>query len=248
MTYGVVFPASGAAGWILTKASIRLAKRWGAVDLPADYKVHRRAIPRLGGIGIVLGTASSMAAAVSLGIRFDAQMLIFAAGGLATAGLGLLDDVRGLKATRKLVGQVVVAVGVALGIAVTGGPGGLGLTGAIVTAALIIGLSNAVNLIDGMDGLPLLDTMLSVAKRIYARRPLFDPDRSHSYNLLADRLRPGYPMTVLVVCLAGACFAALGVLVFTATGLQAGISLGLLCGLLGLAIRRLKLFRMEGYV
>ncbi|WP_182199835.1 glycosyltransferase family 4 protein [Paraliobacillus salinarum] len=141
---------------ILTPYVIKLAIRIGAVDQPNDRKVHTKVMPRLGGLAII--------------ISFYAGFLIFntgysevwpiLAGGLIIAIVGFLDDMIQLSAKLKLLGQILAAA-----ITVIGGlqiefitvPFGdvieFGYFSIPLTVIWIVGVTNAVNLIDGLDGL-----------------------------------------------------------------------------------------------
>jgi UDP-GlcNAc:undecaprenyl-phosphate/decaprenyl-phosphate GlcNAc-1-phosphate transferase len=94
-------------------------------------------------------------------------------------------------------------------------------------------------------GLPVLDTGLSIVRRLIARRPLFSPDKQHIYNVLSERFSLRHPTAVLVVCLTAALFAVTGVFAFTAPSAQATATLISLCLFAALAVGKLKLFRME---
>ena len=130
-------------------------------------KIHGRPIPRLGGVAIVLGFYAPLLGLLlyptSMAQRFYAEPQRAAAlllGGLCIALLGLYDDVRGAGAGLKL--SVQLAVGVALWcsglrVEMLGLPGlgalPLGLLSLPVTVLWIAGVINAMNLIDGLDGL-----------------------------------------------------------------------------------------------
>jgi UDP-GlcNAc:undecaprenyl-phosphate GlcNAc-1-phosphate transferase len=152
---------------LLTPVMRALAQRVGAVSEPGERHVHTRAIPRLGGIAIAL---SAMAPALTLlfvdssvagFIRTEPSLVTgLLAGGTIMCALGALDDVRGLGVGTKLLVQVATAVfAYALGFRVDGialpfvGPVSLGYFGLPFTVLWIVGVTNAVNLIDGLDGL-----------------------------------------------------------------------------------------------
>ena len=130
-------------------------------------KIHGRPIPRLGGVAIVLGFYAPLlgllAYPTGMALKFYAEPLRAAAlllGGLCIALLGLYDDVRGAGAGLKLTIQLGVGLGLWLcGVRVEllGLPGlgavQLGLFSLPVTLLWIAGVINAMNLIDGLDGL-----------------------------------------------------------------------------------------------
>ena len=136
------------------------------VDSPAEERrVHQVAIPRVGGLGIALSAAISVAYWSEPGRQ--AQALFLA--GLLIVYFGYLDDRFGLRARWKLLGQAL-AVGVAMagGVLITRVPL-LGLDPAAwwiaypLTAFFLLGAINAVNLSDGLDGLAAGTMLLSLA-------------------------------------------------------------------------------------
>ena len=130
-------------------------------------KVHTRAVPRLGGVGIVLGIYGAFGFALlflprvqQIVLANGATLLWLALAGLVIAVLGMYDDVRGSSAKVKF----AVQFGVALALYRAGyridyvdGPFqgyiALGALSLPVTLLWIAGVSNALNLIDGLDGL-----------------------------------------------------------------------------------------------
>jgi len=132
------------------------------LDEPGGRKVHATAVPRLGGVAML--TAFLFAIGASLGLAGPPlpgfpRLVALVVGVVGVSTLGLIDDVRPLKANRKLLGQLLVAsVAVALGlrVSVLSTPFGtldLGFAGALITIAWLVGIVNAVNLVDGLDGL-----------------------------------------------------------------------------------------------
>jgi UDP-GlcNAc:undecaprenyl-phosphate/decaprenyl-phosphate GlcNAc-1-phosphate transferase len=146
-------------------AIIRLAGRNVLAARARDpHHTHQVAVSRLGGVAL----AAAFAATVSflwLHYAGDPRNMphrwVFVAGALAMFGLGLADDIRPLGATKKLLGQVMVAVGVYLcGISiqflkvpVLGAELELGWWSLPVTVLWLVGLTNLINLVDGADGL-----------------------------------------------------------------------------------------------
>ncbi len=134
------------------------------VDLPdSDRKLHLGPIPRIGGLPIVLSYAGAMGlmffcAPHGARIYIQHQRLLFSL--LPAAGIvfvtGLIDDIIGLKPWQKLTGQFIAAVlAVSLGARLSilnGLPASLWVT-IPFSLAWLIGCTNAVNLIDGLDGL-----------------------------------------------------------------------------------------------
>jgi len=146
----LMWPALAAfgIGVLLTMLIKPLALAAGAVAVPKADRWHRGRIPLLGGVAIT--GAVVLAAAVVPGLSGQAWRLIAAAAVLAV--VGLVDDVRPIRPQTKLVAQLLVASALA-GSGLT-----LGLTQVValdqlITVVWLVGLSNAFNLLDNMDGL-----------------------------------------------------------------------------------------------
>ena len=142
---------------VLTPLVARLALRFGFVASPRGDRWHRQPTALLGGVAIFLSTIPLFAVIPqpdhleSVVERFWALML----GACLVFALGLYDDVRGLSPGAKAMGQIVAASVLLLQF---GPPGSLNkMPFALVTIPLIVvwvvGLTNAFNLLDNMDGL-----------------------------------------------------------------------------------------------
>jgi UDP-GlcNAc:undecaprenyl-phosphate/decaprenyl-phosphate GlcNAc-1-phosphate transferase len=150
-----------AAGMVLalTPVVAWIAPRIGAVDDKQDRpRVHGgRPIPRIGGVAIVLAIAVPMAALMKPEGRYLGILL----GALMVAALGLIDDIRGINASIKMLGIVAAALIPVVGFGMTWETVGLPLVGNFdlgwaaypLTVFWIAALANLVNLIDGMDAL-----------------------------------------------------------------------------------------------
>lgn len=122
---------------VATPAAGALARRAGIVDRPGPLKTHLRPVPYLGGVAVF--------AALCVGVVATGRPELVVPLGLALV-LGTIDDVAPLPAVARLV--LEVGVGVAAAIVVPGdGPT------RIATAVAVVALLNAVNLLDGQDGL-----------------------------------------------------------------------------------------------
>ncbi|MGH8979030.1 MAG: hypothetical protein ACRDV7_13210, partial [Acidimicrobiia bacterium] len=129
----VAFLVAVAATPVIARVAIGL----GVVDHPGPLKVHDRPVPYLGGVAVFI--------AIAVGVVAERPSVLFPLG-LALV-LGAADDIVDLPARWRLLGEV--GVGVAASVVVpTRGP-----LGSVVTVALVILLLNAVNLLDGLDGL-----------------------------------------------------------------------------------------------
>ena len=158
------FAAALIVALVVMPAVIFLAKKTGAMDAPNARKVHKKPVPRIGGLGIYAGF---MAAIIFIALKFglDGEQLkeivgLVLSGSLIVA-LGLVDDYKNLPANVKLIGQIVAAAVLVLlfdvRIDFVTDPFGdfLYLDKLAVPATIfwLVGLTNTVNLIDGLDGL-----------------------------------------------------------------------------------------------
>jgi UDP-GlcNAc:undecaprenyl-phosphate/decaprenyl-phosphate GlcNAc-1-phosphate transferase len=154
----VGFVAATALVLVLTPLVCRLAPLIGGLDDKVDRpRVHRGAIPRVGGLAIVAAILIPAAVLIDL----DGAYLGIFTGTLLVAALGLLDDIRDVPPSAKLLGVTLVALIPVIGYDVTFArvtlPGlgdfDLGWTAYPLTVVWIAFLTNLVNLIDGMDSL-----------------------------------------------------------------------------------------------
>jgi UDP-GlcNAc:undecaprenyl-phosphate GlcNAc-1-phosphate transferase len=152
-------------GLMLTPLVSTASSALGLLDAPGGRKVHSLSVPRVGGLAISLAAGLTLAGLAALArwsgtdsppIRPIVPILVGAA---LVLGIGLLDDLRPLPAWPKLVVQVGAALVVMMSdlrierITLGGDTWQLGVLAWPVTLAWIVGLTNAFNLIDGLDGL-----------------------------------------------------------------------------------------------
>lgn len=143
-----VVAASAALAAVLTPLMGRLARSRGLVSAARVDRWGSRSTPLLGGLAIFMAVLAPLAV---VGVP-STQLLAIVAGTAAAATLGLIDDVRGLRPTSKLVGQVMIASGLALaGIRAEIVP--FPPLAFLLTVLWIVALMNAMNLVDNMDGL-----------------------------------------------------------------------------------------------
>lgn len=155
------------ASAVLTPAVARFAHAHGLVDVPGGRRVHRAPVPRLGGVAIFsavfLGAAFAVWAGAT-GLPLDAEAIRLGGSILFAATLlfvvGVVDDLYNLPVKWKLAAQVVAALISCLGgfrMGAFHAPHLMGLDLGFldipVTVLWIVGLTNAFNLIDGLDGL-----------------------------------------------------------------------------------------------
>ena len=149
---------------MLTPLVARGSLLLGLVDAPGGRKVHPASVPRLGGVAIVLASMLAMILAQALapgapgpGIWTSLRPLLLA-GGLIFL-VGLVDDVRGLGPKPKLAIELVAALIVMTSglliqtVTVLGVSWHLGWLAWPVTVVWLVGMTNAFNLLDGIDGL-----------------------------------------------------------------------------------------------
>jgi len=138
-----------------------LAFRVGAVDVPKDNRrMHNHPIPRMGGLAIFFGFILSVLIFIPLTPELRGMLL----GSVVIVILGILDDIFALPALPKFfvqIGAALIAVLAGNRIDFLSNPNifsqdlfwELGLLAVPITALWIVGITNAVNLIDGLDGL-----------------------------------------------------------------------------------------------
>lgn len=166
LPYAIVFGVSAGVTAVATPAVRWLAVRLGWVDPPSDRKVHPRPTPTAGGLAMFLGVMVALGVARVLPALADlraasSELEAAALAALVVAVVGLVDDVRGLSAAGKLAGQVLAAgllvlAGVQLLYFYFPGQGVLSLSPDLavpLTVLWVTAMVNAVNLIDGLDGL-----------------------------------------------------------------------------------------------
>jgi UDP-GlcNAc:undecaprenyl-phosphate GlcNAc-1-phosphate transferase len=166
LAYLAVFAATAVTALVATPLVRWMAVRLGAIDHPSDRKVHPAPTPTLGGLALWL------AVLVGLGVAFllppfrslfevSSEPLGAALAGTVVVILGVYDDLRGLSAPAKVAGQILAAsllilFGVQLLFFWWPGLGILSLSPDLAVAATLLWtllMINAVNLIDGLDGL-----------------------------------------------------------------------------------------------
>jgi len=203
----LVFIVAAVAALVLTPRVRAWARHRGLLDKAlTSRKVHTSPVPRLGGLAIGLGaTLASLSALLFAPSLREAvwadsrRALSLLAGSLAIAGLGALDDLRGARIRHKLLVQLAAACLVWWGgfrLELLPVPWGealpLGPLGLPITLLWLVGVTNAVNLLDGLDGLAAGQALIALT----------------AYMVLA--LAGGQPLLALVA--AAAAGASLGFL------------------------------------
>jgi UDP-GlcNAc:undecaprenyl-phosphate GlcNAc-1-phosphate transferase len=168
-TWSLAFLCALAASTVMTAIVRRCAHHFGWIEQAgvSSRKVHERPTPRVGGIAIVVGFLGPLVGLLfvdsGVGSFFRAQPgLVWGlfGGGVAVAGLGLYDDLRGVPPLKKLGVQAAIAglmwcLGLRVEVIAAPiiGDTSLGILGLPLTLLWVVGVINAMNLIDGLDGL-----------------------------------------------------------------------------------------------
>ena len=139
---------------LLTPLAVRLARRHGLLDHPGGHKSHDEAVPYLGGAAILVAflvTVTAGGVLLPIPSGRTELLVVFTAAALL-AGVGLLDDLRGLGLRFRVLAEVIAA-----GALLMAGSGvqatGVAPVDAVLTVLWVVGITNAFNLLDNMDGL-----------------------------------------------------------------------------------------------
>ena len=191
------FAVAAVLSYFFTPAVKNFAHKVGAIDVPKDARrMHKKPIPRLGGLAIYGGFLCS----ILIFGQLDETMLCVLLGAAIIVALGIFDDVLALGAKLKFVVQIVAAAipvcigDLQIGLFTNLNPLSdtpfvhLGILAVPATIIWIVGITNAVNLIDGLDGLAV--GVSSIA----------------AITMLAVALLTGnMPIAITMAALAGAC-------------------------------------------
>ncbi|WP_416198738.1 MAG: UDP-GlcNAc:undecaprenyl-phosphate GlcNAc-1-phosphate transferase [Sporanaerobacter sp.] len=145
---------------IMTPFAKKIAYRVGAIDVPKDNRrVHKKPIPLLGGLAIYIATMVS----ILIFLPIDKTMISIVIGGSIIAISGIIDDIKDLSPKMKLFFQILASIVLILGdvkIDFVTNPFSKGSTllylkgfSIPITIFWIVGITNTINLIDGLDGL-----------------------------------------------------------------------------------------------
>jgi UDP-GlcNAc:undecaprenyl-phosphate GlcNAc-1-phosphate transferase len=201
-TYIVMFAFSALGSAAFTPLAIHLAFKLGAVDQPNARKIHSKPMPRLGGLAVFVGFLMPWVGLYFLenpvSRTFQNYEKLF--GGLVAAAcgmfaLGVYDDIKGAKAIKKLLAQIFTAVCLFVAgyrIEAVSNPFGplitLGWFSLPITVLWIVGITNSINFLDGIDGLVAGVTFIT------------------AMSLAVINAMTGYVLlALLTVCLSGAC-------------------------------------------
>jgi UDP-GlcNAc:undecaprenyl-phosphate GlcNAc-1-phosphate transferase len=152
----LAFIAAAAIAWLLVPSVERLAFKVGAIDYPKERGLHDRPMPRLSGLAIL----AAVEAAGWIWLPGDGESHSILLGAVAIAAVGVVDDIYGLPALPKLLGQIAAALiptlaGVRVDNITLPFLGGFELHGFAypLTVLGIVAVVNVINFLDGVDGL-----------------------------------------------------------------------------------------------
>jgi len=148
-----IFLFSFTLSFILTPVFSWIARRFNILDIPDERKIHANNTPLLGGAAIMISFCASLTANMILEMETIALLL----GGLIVGVIGILDDWRGMSAKLKLIIQICVVSmliynGIILELFPIKTTWGY-IANSVLTVIWIVGITNAMNFFDGMDGL-----------------------------------------------------------------------------------------------
>lgn len=150
---------------LLIPPLMRNAERWQVVDMPGERKVHGQAIPRIGGVAMVVGALIP----ILVWLPMAREVSAFLIGAVIILGFGVWDDRANLDYRVKFLGQAL-AVAVVIGygeimaktLPLFADGSAPWLLAAPLTVFFLLGVTNAINLTDGLDGLAGGTAMLSI--------------------------------------------------------------------------------------
>jgi len=207
--YAVILVVAAGSTWVLTFPARRIAVQIGYVAQPDARKVHQRVTPQSGGVAMFLGLLVAWAVAASVPaldqlFRGTSEPLGLILGAAAIFVVGLIDDFRDMSAPAKVAGQVLAAT-ILYFMGVTWFQFKVPLTGLVqlspewtplLTALWVIAITNAVNLIDGLDGLAA--GVVAIASGALA---VYGLHLQHLGNLPTDNMGPLIAVVTCGICL-----------------------------------------------
>lgn len=168
LIYILILATSFIVTYFVVPLSIKFAKKFGIIDNPKqdDRRVHKVATPRVGGIAIVAGMFVSLLVYFIITLftdnTVDKRYLGYILGGIIVVTMGFVDDVKSLSPLYKflfqlLAGTVIYIFGISIaGVRSPFAYGEMidfGIWSFPITIIWVLGITTAVNLIDGLDGL-----------------------------------------------------------------------------------------------
>jgi len=207
--YGVVLVISAVGCWLVTFVARTLAIRCGAIDVPDDRKVHERPTPYGGGASMYVAFLIAMAIASRMAdfrdvFQRSTEPLGVVLGATAIFGVGMFDDLRDVSAPAKVAGEVFAGsllslFGVTLFYFQVPFAGFISLSAdlePLLTVLWVCLITNAVNLIDGLDGLAA--GIVAIAAGSFF---LYSHKLAESGQLPADSVGPLLAVICCGICL-----------------------------------------------
>ncbi len=197
------------SAWVLTFPARRIAVEIGYVAQPDDRKVHQRVTPEAGGVAMFVAMLVTWAVAASIPalgplFRGSSEALGLVLGAAAIFVVGIIDDFRDMSAPAKVAGQVLAAT-ILYFMGVTWFQFKVPLAGLVqlspewtplLTALWVIAITNAVNLIDGLDGLAA--GVVAIASGALA---VYGLHLQHVGTLPTDNIGPLIAVVACGICL-----------------------------------------------
>lgn len=170
----IAFLLAFITAFVLTPYTIKIAKKIGAVDIPKDdRRMHKKPMPKFGGPAIIIGfLISTIYLIITSSIEgnlnifgpenYYIKLLGFLGGTIVLSIFCFFDDIKGIHPLTKLAGQIIAAsIVVACGVRIDyfnipffeGNIMLSNIFSIVLTMGWIVGITNAINLIDGLDGL-----------------------------------------------------------------------------------------------
>ena len=152
--YLAAFVLPLALAWLLTPLMLRLAIRVSAFDVPDERKAQESPVPYLGGVAIVIAFSLTVLVAAFVATPSEGYrpLALVLGAGAVLALVGLVDDLRGVHPGLRLSLEALAGLVVYLSDASIDLPGPAWF-GAVVVILWVVGVTNAFNLLDNMDGL-----------------------------------------------------------------------------------------------
>ncbi len=170
----VLFPVGGFSAWtweagvrwfylfiiaafisaLLAPLSMVLARRIGAMDYPGDRKIHSKVVPRLGGLAVYVAFIFTIVRSY----QYSPKVIGIVIGGTIIFVLGVVDDIKDLTARTRLFWQffaAIIVVYFGLSMSFTGQTPFGNVFSYILSVIWLVGITNAFNFMDGIDGLAL---------------------------------------------------------------------------------------------
>ncbi len=224
--YYVVFVICAAVSFLITPLIRKVSSLRGFLDKPNRRKVHRKSIPTLGGIAIYIAFLVGLSFIFNItGVISKSEIIGLLLGSSFIVLIGIYDDIKGIPALMKLLGQIIIAsLLYYYGFRITEISGlfvekiYLGYASYFITVFWIVAIINAINLLDGLDGLACgITTIVSI------------------FLFIASLLDENFIVCLFALSLAGCCIGFLPYNFYPATifmGDTGSMLLGLILSLL----------------